>query len=388
MFRAGSVMRNTIAVCLFLFSSLLGTSPAQDREVQKGNWLLGVKFKLERLKQAAIDDIRRCEAEIRKCQATIGKCENLIGLARQQNNAKAEGIAREAMTKAQAAKTKNTDLKKAAELDKKRAEIALAYVNSGGKDLEARLEQIDLKYAAAEWKENQRKLIEERLRAPNPQAAAIIRTLAGHSGSLTRNVPPPLPPTAFGQLEPGDVLLIDRDFVGSAINVTDRLLSGSNASRASHTVIYLKEVNGQKLFLENIPNEGPRIISEKTFLERYSERGGKVAQLAEPLNPEEAKKLWDASVAAAAKNNKTEASRWLGVSWLDTNYGVWGEDNLVCSELDRAVLRAAGRDIPESDDRFKKFLGVRFSPADFFDNGRFFVVGPLTMPAGPEEKLP
>jgi hypothetical protein len=382
------VMRNRIGVCLLLFSCLLGTSLAQDRDVQKANWLLDVKFKLEGLKQTALDDIRKYEAEIQKCQATIDKCENVISLARQQNNARAEGIAQEAMTKAQAARAKNTDLKKGAELNKKRAEIALAYVNSDGKDLEAKLEQIDLEYATAEWKENQRKLIEERLRAPNPQAAAILRTLAGHSSPLTRNAPPPLPPTTFDQLKSGDVLLIDRDIIGSAINVTDRLLSGSNASRASHTVIYLKEVNGQKLFLENIPNEGPRIISEKTFLERYSERGGKVAQLAEPLNPEEAKQLWDASVATAAKNNRTEAKRWLGVSWLDTKYGVWGEDNLVCSEVDRAVLRAAGRDIPESDDRIKKYLGVKFSPADFYDSGRFFVVGPLTMPAGPAERLP
>jgi len=370
-------MGTKVVILFLLISCSCSISLAQDTDVQKSNWLLGVIFKLENMKDKAIEDIKKYEVEIQKCDNTISKSENIIGLARQQGNARAEGIAREALNKAQAAKTKNLELKRSAELNKKRAEVALAYVNSGGKDLEAKLEQVELENSPAAWKENQKQLIEERLREPNLYAGAIYKSLSTKPTSLTTKAPPPLPPRRYDELQPGDVLLINGDLLGSEINAADRLLSGDNTSRSSHTVIYLKEVNGKKLFLENVPGEGPRIISGDEFLERYSSRGARVAELAQPLNAEEAKKLWAAAAEMATKNTKKVASNWLGLPWLGTNYGVWGKDNLVCSEADWSVLRAAGREIPESDDWVKKHLGVSFSPADFFNNEKYFIVSPL-----------
>lgn len=55
------------------------------------------------------------------------------------------------------------------------------------------------------------------------------------------------------------------------------------ASRVSHTVLYLREINGVKLFLDNQPNEGPRIISEEQLLKIYSRQNADVATIAEPL---------------------------------------------------------------------------------------------------------
>lgn len=115
------------AFYLLVFNSI---SFAQDTKVQKSNWLLGVIFKLENMRETAIEDIQKYEGEIRKCDSTISKSENIVRLAQEQGNAKAEEIAREASSKAQAAKIKNIELKNSAELNKKKAEIALAHVKN------------------------------------------------------------------------------------------------------------------------------------------------------------------------------------------------------------------------------------------------------------------
>lgn len=92
--------------------------------------LLGVLFKLERMRDGAAADIQRYEGEIYKCSATIGKCENIITLAQQRGNTEAERIAGSALTKARQAKLKNEELRNSAELRKKRTEIALANVRN------------------------------------------------------------------------------------------------------------------------------------------------------------------------------------------------------------------------------------------------------------------
>ncbi len=73
---------------------------------------------------------------------------------------------------------------------------------------------------------------------------------------------------------------------------------------------------------------------------------------------------------------KIEANKWSDT----TTYGLWGKDNVVCSESDWALIRASGREMPPSDDRWKKALGVDFSPQDFHDNEQYFLVSPLSMP--------
>jgi len=226
-------------------------------------------------------------------------------------------------------------------------------------------EQDEFANRNAEWIKKQKQLIDQRLTEHNKYASAIYK-------SLKTNAPPP-PWKTFNELQPGDVLLIE----GSGIAAVDnKFSSGNNASRASHTVIYLKEVNGKKLFLDNQPFEGPRIISEDEFLTRYSPRGAEVAKLAQPLNEKEGKQLFTAAVEMAQKNRKKITDNWFGTPLLETNYGAWGKENVVCSESDWALINAAGRKIPKSGDSIKVGLGIDFSPADY-KNSPYFLVTPF-----------
>jgi hypothetical protein len=345
-----------------------GISFAQGPQVEKSDWLLGVISKLERMRETAIEDIRKYEAEIQKCDNTIGKSENILKLARQQGNVKVEEIAREALANSQKARATNAEMKGSAELNRKRAENALTCAKTGGKDLESTVEQVEFENINAAWMDIQWKLIRQRLEEPNKWCGAISASF------VTKE--PPLPYKKFNELQPGDVLL----FEGKAIAMGDNLLSsGDNASSASHTVSYLKEVNGRKLFLDNQPLEGPRIISENELLKRYGQRGAEVAKLAQPLNEEEAKRLYAAAAEMAQKNRKETEKNWFGTPWLGTNYGAWGKDDLVCSEADWALLNSAGRKIPKSGDRIKAGLGIDFSPADY-QNSQYFLVTPLEVP--------
>lgn len=123
----------TKALIIFLLISC-GISFAQDADAQKSNWLLGVIFKLETMRDKAMSDIRKYEGDIQRCDNTIVKSDNIVRIAQQKGNVQAEKIAREASIKAQEAKKKNIELEKSAELNKKRAEIALAYVKNAFSD--------------------------------------------------------------------------------------------------------------------------------------------------------------------------------------------------------------------------------------------------------------
>ncbi|MDO9463288.1 MAG: hypothetical protein Q7J61_05725, partial [Deltaproteobacteria bacterium] len=123
--RKGVYVLSALFVLIFY-----GISFAQDAEVQKKNWLLGVIFKLETMRDKAIEDIQKYEGEIQKCENTISKSENIVRLAQQKGNVKAEIIAREASLKAQEAKLKNKEKKNSAELNKKKVEFALATVKN------------------------------------------------------------------------------------------------------------------------------------------------------------------------------------------------------------------------------------------------------------------
>ena len=102
----------------------------QDSDVHKNNWLFGVIFKLENMRDKAIADIQKYEGEIQKCDTTISKSENIVRLAQQKGNVQAEKIAREASLKAQEAMIKNKEKKNSAELNKIRAEGTLATVKN------------------------------------------------------------------------------------------------------------------------------------------------------------------------------------------------------------------------------------------------------------------
>jgi len=117
----------------FVFIVSLSCFPiahAQMTGTERSNWLLGVIFKLENMRDKAIADIQKYEGDIQKCENTISKSDNIVRLAQQKGNVKAEIIAREASLKAQEAKIKNKEQKNSAELNKKKAEFALATVKN------------------------------------------------------------------------------------------------------------------------------------------------------------------------------------------------------------------------------------------------------------------
>ncbi|MDO9585451.1 MAG: hypothetical protein Q7I93_03075, partial [Syntrophales bacterium] len=126
-------------------------------------------------------------------------------------------------------------------------------------------EQDEFDKMNTEWMKKQKQLIEQRLREPNKYTSVI-------SKSLKTNAPPPLPPRKYEMLNPGDVLLFQPDDTKSFwINLGDRLSSASQ-SPASHTVLFLKEVNGKKLFLDHTSERGSHVISEEEFLRTYGHR--------------------------------------------------------------------------------------------------------------------
>lgn len=232
-------------------------------------------------------------------------------------------------------------------------------------DLTLVKEQDEFDNMNAEWMKKQKQLIDERLEKSNNYASALYKSLKENA--------PPLPWEKINELQSGDVLL----FKGEAISYADNKISDGNAaSPAAHTVIYLKDVNGKKLFLDNQPNEGPRIISGEEFLRLYGHRGADVAKLAQPLNEKEGKALFSAAVEMAQKNNKQLVNKdtWFGKYLLsDTNYGAWGDNNVVCSESDWALINAAGRTIPHTDNILKLTLGLNFSPSDFYKSQYFLI---------------
>lgn len=116
------------AVVLLVSLLCPAVSMAKEPDTSRQSWLLGIIFKLEKMRDKEIAGIRKYDAEIQKCNATIRSSEDIIRKAQQKGNIKAEQIAREALTTAREAKRKNEEMKSLAELNKKRAETAYASV--------------------------------------------------------------------------------------------------------------------------------------------------------------------------------------------------------------------------------------------------------------------
>jgi len=366
--------RSVIYFCLvFAAPGWFSFSHAQMTDTERNNWLLGVIFKLETMKEKAAAEILKYENEVARCDNRISSSEKILKLARQTGNAQAEAVAGEAIRKAQAARVLNEKNAISAGRNKKRAETALAHIKSGGKNVEAALEQVEFENEPSEWKRKQNQLIDQRLIEPNRNAAAICRSL--------NSTVPPLPGKNFKELQPGDVVLLAGNSGASKLLAAadSDLSSGGNMSIASHTVIYLKEVNGKKLFLDNQPFQGPRIITEDEFLSVYGNRGAEVARLAEPLNAAEGKRLFSEAVRVAQENRKEVAKNWFGTPLLGTHYGAWGKDDVVCSEAGWVLINNAGRKVLPSTDQAKADSGVHFSPADYV-NSPYFIVTPLGIP--------
>lgn len=126
-----SIVTVPVVMLVVMLLVCTGNSMAQQMtDLERGNWLLGVIFKLERMRDDALADIQRYETGIRKADDIISRSENIIRIARQKGNAAAEKAAQDALIKAGDARQKNEELRRLAELRKKKAETAIANVRN------------------------------------------------------------------------------------------------------------------------------------------------------------------------------------------------------------------------------------------------------------------
>jgi hypothetical protein len=241
----------------------------------------------------------------------------------------------------------------------------------------------------------QKSLIADRLKTDNEQAKKLLQRLESKvpfPGDEKFN-------TSLKDLKPGDVLLFEPRYtnlsdkiqgvgVVLADGVGELLGTGSvNESKISHTITFLKEENGKRLYMDNMPNEGPVIIDETEMKKRYTGRDASVAQLqnsymAAPLNEEEAKKLWDKAKEMSTQNIELRKSQGYNsdmVDWENTMYGAWGKNNVVCSEASWGLIRATGRDLPLSKSWVSVTGGVDFSPSDFYNYKQNFLIKKINL---------
>lgn len=367
-------------VLYFIVSIISLSSFAQKN--QNNKWQVDEIFRLESNVAETNDEILIIKDKIQNCDVTISKSEKIIGLAKQSGNSIAEGIAQNALQKSQDAKQKYVTRLIAISEYLKKLNAMLDCLKTNPKDAELRLEKFKFESKNDEWTKAKDEVILKRLEANNPDCDNLYK-------SLKTNVPPSLAVKTFANLQTGDVILIDRgskseagllnvkDKLSSyAINAADQLGSGTTISKASHSLIYLKEINGKKMFLDNVPGKGPVIISEEEYLFLYGNREANVAHLAQPLRKEQYDKVYEVARKLADDQSKMNNEQIKNRSWITgSKYGIAGSD-MVCSESSRWVLIQAGVRIPGTEDNLKQKVGVDFSPADFCKSS-YFVVTPL-----------
>lgn len=170
-----------------------------------------------------------------------------------------------------------------------------------------------------------------------PRARAVTEEiLEGLKQSGGKTALAKLPKTT-ADLAPGDILLMKPD----ATSTVSRLIPSADQHYRqigaffsdnttpqqtekhdiAHTVLYLRSVNGKRLYLDHQYDEGSRVLDEREFQARYSKRLGYVAI---PQSEVDGEKLWTAARAAALHSGPED-------------YGVRGYAQ-VCSEKDVAVV--------------------------------------------------
>jgi len=123
-----------------------------------------------------------------------------------------------------------------------------------------------------------------------------------------------------------------------------------------------------------MPGQGTLIKNEAQITAEYRNVGLDVAR---PLSDVDAGRLWEAAREAGIKSVKEFAKRSGNV--IDTtDYGIFGDGNMVCSETSRWALMTAGMAIPETRSAIKKYAGrIEYGPSDFYVDTTRFLVMPL-----------
>lgn len=306
-------------------------------------------------------DLDRIEQEIAVNDRTIQKAEEIIVLARQKNSVQAETAARDARQRAREAKAKNEETRARLRDSRSAAQAGLSAAQE----------------AMSGWVKEYRDLIAGRLADAGTVYTAIL-------DSLQDRKTPPAPRRGFSELRSGDVLLVAPPdgyapgaLASKGLMFIDKLTSwewGEGSSRASHSLIYLKTVDGQKIFLDDQLGEGPRLKTEGMILKEYEGRSMDVAQ---PIARPDAEKLWAAARRLEVQNLAHLDQSPVGAS----TYNLYGDDHMVCSEASRwALVQAQPPDTAKIEDTgspFKRSLGVFFGPANFYGQPQHFVVSAL-----------
>jgi len=261
--------------------------------------------------------------------------------------------------------------------------IVLKDGSSAGKD-EVESARVELEIMKPATMQSVKASIAQRQEGPNLQAQSITRSLKIKAPLLPP--PPPPPGKMFFYLQPGDVLLVAPPdtltfdaWIGHYIRLFDKLSSWEWETHASHCFIYLREVKGVKLFQDNLPGEGFRIKTEDQITEQYA---GRYLDVAHPLNKVGANSLWAAAKELGIRQLNADLKKLSEpdlVRMMDkwTNYGLVGDDNLVCSESARFALIWAGLEIKQTDSLLKKLIGIYFGPANFYSDKQNFLIIPL-----------
>jgi vacuolar-type H+-ATPase subunit H len=367
-------MKNNFILFVLLFVYTFACPVLSQSTSSRYQWLSNITSGLESKIAETNAAIQETNNNIRKCETTISTSNTILDKARKEGNAKAEKVASDALKKSEDTKQKNlTNLKSLNDYLSKLKSV-LASVSSGKNDAELKAEQFEFENNREQWLKTKNDSVQQRLKNSSPYFNNLYT-------SLKTNAPPPLAGKTFNELKPGDVMLIDKDTsklsLSYWINKGDEILSSTKSSSASHTLIYLKSINGKKMFLDNVPNTGARIISEEEYIYLYGSRDAKVGtftNVAEPLSEKDGEKLYRIARELADKELKyqsTDNKNYIKGS----TYGVKGTD-MVCSEASRWVLIKAGYEIPETEDKVKKLIGMDYSPADFCKS-KYFIVTPL-----------
>lgn len=240
----------------------------------------------------------------------------------------------------------------------------------------AETETANMKSGGLTWVEYQKQQFSIRINQPNYWCKAYYDSLIKMDSS--KSLSSSFPYKKQSQLEVGDVILIgpvDGFFSSKQANL-DAWLNDNNAY-VTHTVTCVKIIDGHKLFLDNQSTQGPRIISEDEFNKLYGSRDASVVQMrgtiwgvAQPLNSTEANQLWTTARDMVEKNK-------LNTDGLFTNYGLYGNNDMVCSESSWALLNATGRYSIPFDKHIPLATGVDFSPASFYNFQQYFLITPL-----------
>ena len=225
------------------------------------------------------------------------------------------------------------------------------------------------------WVEYQKASFKKRIEQPNYWCQNFVN-------QFDLGVTDP-PKKTMKDLQPGDVILLaplKGDKLGELVRDFDQWASENANSNLSHTVTYLKTVNGIKYFLDCQLGAGPTIMTEDEFRRLYFGRDTKVARLsglAQPINDADAQKFWKKAMELHSKNLRPKGENAF-VKWFNfTNYGTFGEDNMVCSEASWTILNLK-KELPLSKS-WKTRNTVKFGPADFYNEKQHFFISGFSM---------